>query len=168
MLGRQSFRTATMFFHILTVRVYNVSITLMNLPFSKSTIRSFKDSKTCVFTSFSSPDIPVLIHITLIKTQGSRQASGIVAFTSYLNHVVHSSIIQTIVFNRVILNDGNGYNNTTGWSFKVLPLIYNTEIVIGEIPIQMIESYIIIKKYLLIYFIISTWLLAQRVRFKHY
>ncbi|XP_060601954.1 uncharacterized protein LOC132755164 isoform X1 [Ruditapes philippinarum] len=38
-----------------------------------------------------------------------------VAFTAILDHeVLHSGIDQTVVFNKVLLNDGNAYNNHTG------------------------------------------------------
>ncbi|KAL4224119.1 hypothetical protein ACF0H5_017572 [Mactra antiquata] len=37
------------------------------------------------------------------------------AFTAMLDHnVEHSGIDQTVIFNKVLLNDGNGYNNHTG------------------------------------------------------
>ena len=38
-----------------------------------------------------------------------------VAFTAVLDHEVqHSGIEQTVTFNKILLNDGNAYNNHTG------------------------------------------------------
>jgi len=38
-----------------------------------------------------------------------------ISFTAYLDHIVqHLGIGQTIVFNQVLINDGNGYNKHTG------------------------------------------------------
>ena len=51
--------------------------------------------------------------LTVLNAE-TQQLSGIVAFTSYLEHVLSLGNHQPIVFNKVILNEGNGYSNNTG------------------------------------------------------
>ncbi|KAL4218289.1 Complement C1q-like protein 3 [Mactra antiquata] len=57
---------------------------------------------------------PVQTHSITKHRQHIRQIAGGVAFTAYLAHDVDPGRKQTIKFDKVITNDGNGYNNNTG------------------------------------------------------
>jgi len=56
----------------------------------------------------------ITLHVVAVFNVETRQSSGIVAFTSYLDHVLSLGDNQPIVFNKIILNDGRGYSNNTG------------------------------------------------------
>ncbi|WAR12763.1 hypothetical protein MAR_026943, partial [Mya arenaria] len=47
------------------------------------------------------------------RSRTKRQFSGTVAFTAYLDHLVKVGNDQPVVYNRIILNEGNGYSNNT-------------------------------------------------------
>ncbi|KAL4218290.1 Otolin 1 [Mactra antiquata] len=57
---------------------------------------------------------PVRTHTSTRQRQHVRQIAGGVAFTAYLTQDINPGSKQTIRFDKVITNDGNGYNIHTG------------------------------------------------------
>lgn len=50
-----------------------------------------------------------------MEVKGRRQLSQNIAFTAFLDHSIHNlSQDQPIIYNKVLLNDGGGYNVNTG------------------------------------------------------
>ncbi|KAL4218504.1 Otolin 1 [Mactra antiquata] len=83
-------------------------------PVSEDSVKQNASNNENEVSVIDSRTSPVGTHTVTRQRPYIRQTAEGVAFTAYLTHGVDTGDKQTIKFDQVIINDGNGYNVYTG------------------------------------------------------